>query len=371
MAAATLGLLLLGMVTVFYDTLVVLRLGAGYDFSAFWSASHLLLAGQGENIYRLDAIYEVAKANNPDIPGVYPWFYPPSFLPIVLPLSLLPFIPSLIVWNLIGIAFLAIVCWRLLPTETAVWGVLSTPLLLWTVWIGQSSLLWAAFFGLFALLFDRRPFLAGVCLGMLSYKPQFGVLIPFALIAGRNWDVFIGAVVSTVVLAVVGTGLCGFDCWLQFRGSLGFTTDLLEDSRFWHWMPSVYASLRLLGAGPAVAIAGHACVAVMCGLFVLSIWWRGAPSRIRIAALAAAALLITPRLFDYDLMLLAIPVVLLVSDALKTQWLRGEREVMFAAWLFPLLATILAIFTKLQLGWLVPLALLLIVWQRWSLYRPG
>jgi len=37
-----------------------------------------------------------------------------------------------------------------------------------------------------AALLDRRPWLAACCIGLLAYKPQFGVLIPVALPGGPD-----------------------------------------------------------------------------------------------------------------------------------------------------------------------------------------
>ena len=53
---------------------------------------------------------------------------------------------------------------------------------------GQNGFLTAALLGGALHLLDRRPWLAGVLIGLLAYKPQFGVLIPIALLASRRWS---------------------------------------------------------------------------------------------------------------------------------------------------------------------------------------
>ena len=53
---------------------------------------------------------------------------------------------------------------------------------------GQNGFLTAALLGGALHLLDRRPWLAGVLFGCLAYKPQFGVLIPFALLAGGTLE---------------------------------------------------------------------------------------------------------------------------------------------------------------------------------------
>ncbi len=45
---------------------------------------------------------------------------------------------------------------------------------------GQNGFLTAALLGGALHWLDRKPWLAGILIGMLAYKPQFGVLIPIA-----------------------------------------------------------------------------------------------------------------------------------------------------------------------------------------------
>ena len=55
---------------------------------------------------------------------------------------------------------------------------LGFPAALWNVTAGQNGFLTAALIGGTLGLLERRPALAGVCLGLLTYKPQFGLLFP-------------------------------------------------------------------------------------------------------------------------------------------------------------------------------------------------
>jgi len=42
-------------------------------------------------------------------------------------------------------------------------------------------------FGASLLLLERRPVLAGCFIGLLSFKPQCGLLLPVALLASSQW----------------------------------------------------------------------------------------------------------------------------------------------------------------------------------------
>src|SRR5712691_2597703 len=52
----------------------------------------------------------------------------------------------------------------------------------------------------------RRPFVAGLVIGCLAYKPQLGIVLGVALLASRQWRVLIGA-------ATTGIGQLGV-AWL-------------------------------------------------------------------------------------------------------------------------------------------------------------
>jgi hypothetical protein len=74
--------------------------------------------------------------------------------------------------------------------------------------VGQNGFLTAALIGGTLYLIPVRPILAGVCLGLLTYKPQYGLLFPIVLIAASQWTVFFTA-------AVVAVGMA-FASWLAF-----------------------------------------------------------------------------------------------------------------------------------------------------------
>ena len=61
-----------------------------------------------------------------------------------------------------------------------------------------------------------REWLAGLVIGLLTIKPQLGVLIPLALIAGRYWRAIAGAVLSSALLAALAYALFGIETWRAF-----------------------------------------------------------------------------------------------------------------------------------------------------------
>ncbi len=305
------------------------------------------------------------------VPGapVRPWFYPPSAYPLVLPLAGLPYLVAFVLWNALSLLLLAIVVWKIVPMQHTIWVLLSTPLLLRVLGTGQNSLISASLLGLFVLLLERRPILAGICLGLLSYKPQLGPLIVLAVIAGGEWKVFWSAAATTAALAVLGTGICGFQCWPAFVDTLSYATFVMHQPGYRPWQPTVFSALREFGVEKTIALVAHFAVAGATGMAVLLLWWRRASVSLRVAALLAGIALSSPFFAVYDLMILVPAVALLIREGLAHGWRSGEREVLFFSWLFPLPFVYVAAFTSVQLGVLVPMALLLVTVRR-ALFNP-
>src|SRR5207253_3161635 len=69
--------------------------------------------------------------------------------------------------------------------------------------------------GLLALL-PTRPVLSGICLGLLSYKPQYGLLFPLVLVAASQWRVFFTAAAVAAVMAVASWLAFGSESWQAF-----------------------------------------------------------------------------------------------------------------------------------------------------------
>ncbi|KAF7963376.1 hypothetical protein AWV80_10325 [Cupriavidus sp. UYMU48A] len=87
------------------------------------------------------------------------------------------------------------------------------------------------------------------------------------------------------------------------------------------------------------------------GIVVLVKVWQGQASmELRWAAVAAATLLITPYLWFYDLTWLGIAIAAMTVDCVRRGWMKGERELLSAAWLLPFLLGINKWFWCLRSG---------------------
>jgi hypothetical protein len=203
------------------------------DFVAVVAAGQLARDGNAAAAYDwpIHKRAEVAVIGH-DFDDYYGWHYPPTFLFFAAALASLPFVAAALS-SLIATLAAYVAAMACLLGRTGIFVALGFPAALWKVTAGQNGFLTAALIGGTLGLLERRPALAGVCLGLLTYKPQFGLLFPLVLIADRRWR-------TIAVAAAVAAGLAALS-WFAF-GSASWDA-------FVHWLP--ITSHEILGAGRA------------------------------------------------------------------------------------------------------------------------
>jgi hypothetical protein len=235
---------------------------------------------------------------------------------------------------------------------------------------GQTSWLLAALLGTGVVMVRRQPLLAGFGLGLATVKPQFGLLVPLALLASREWKVVVVAAVTALTLGGLSALAFGPDLWADWLGASARAQAALADGAVgFGKMMSPFAALRLLGVPVIAAYVVQGLVAaVPAVLVVLFGWTRG--WRPGLAALVlAGAPLATPFVLDYDMVLLAFPMLWLVGEGLRKEFLSYEKLVLLLTFVAPAFARPLALNLSVPIMPLVLLAFLAIVWRRATL-RP-
>jgi len=335
-----------------------LRRPLGTDFSQVWAAGVSVLAGHPEQPFD-PALHAAAQRAlfAPDTP-FYGWHYPPYFLAVAAVLALLPYVPALLAWQAASFAGYLLVMRRILPHPLTLLLAAAFPAVLVNLGHGHNGFLTAGLLGGGLLVLQRRPVLAGVLLGLLAYKPQFGIVIPVALIAGQRWAATASAA-ATVVLMTLGTLLAfGAGTWRAFQSSLPFTrTVVLEaGATGWEKIQSAFSAARALGAGVGTAYAIQG--ALTAGVVLALAWlWRGpADQRLKSAALIVGALLSTPYVLDYDMVVLAPALAFAVSWELERGFRPWMASLLAAVWIVPVLTRSVAAFTLVPLGLVAMLA---------------
>lgn len=309
-------------------------LGIPTDFINVWAAGRLVLDGLPALAYDWDVQKQVEVATlGQDFVGYFAWHYPPPFLFVATVLAMLPYPVAFISWVSFSVLPYLAVMRAIVGRNFGVVLALAAPMAFINTLVGQNGFLTAALIGGTLYLIPIRPVLAGVCLGLLTYKPQYGLLFPIVLIAAAHWRVFVSAGVTAVVVASASWLAFGTESWLAFfhwmpKFSQAFLT---EGKATWWKLQSIFSLVRYFGGTEQLAWAFQwvltAAVAV-----VLAVMWRSRlPYTWKAAALAAGTLLTTPYLFMYDMMVLAIPVAFLVRVGLKTGFRRHELPALGAA----------------------------------------
>jgi glycosyl transferase family 87 len=308
----------------------------GRDFLNIWMYGRAALAPDPGRFYDVATYnHELAAMLGSGYPGQN-WPNPPSFFLISLPFGALSFYPALLGWLALGIALFVAAARR----DVADWRVLTpvvfSPAAMFCLISGQSSFLSAAALIMIFVWLDRRPILAGVLIGLLTVKPQLGLLFPFMLVAAGRWRVFGAAAVTALALIALTSVLLGPEVWVNFvTKSLPNQRAVLSDPNVvtapFH--ATVFMNLRGLGASYDLGIAIQGIFAVFA---VGAVMWAfrfagdGDARELRALFLACAACT-SPYLGIYDLLPLTFAAVVLLGSGRLDQ--AGRRLVQLIFWL--------------------------------------
>jgi arabinofuranan 3-O-arabinosyltransferase len=302
-------------------------LGIPVDFVNVWAAGRLVLDGHPSLAYDWDIQKKIEVAIlGQDFIGNFAWHYPPPFLFVASLLARFSYATAFITWVLVSLVPYLVVIRAIVGRSVGWMLALCVPMLLNNVLVGQNGFLTAALIGGTLYLIPVRPVLAGICLGLLSYKPQYGLLFPLVLIAASQWTVFFSAGVTAVLMALLSWLAFGTESWQAFFHWMPMFSQafLVEGKAPWWKLQSVFAMIRYLGGGEQLAWIFQWIMSATVAV-VLTLMWRSRISySLKAAALATGTLLITPYLFLYDMMVLAIPVAFLVRIGLRSGFRRYE-----------------------------------------------
>ena len=295
--------------------------GIPTDFVNVWAAGRLALEGHPAQAWDWDIQRQVELALlRQDFPGYFAWHYPPPFLFVASLLAQLPCSVAFVAW--VSVSFLPYLAMMraIVGRSFGLMLAIGFPMVFNNTLVGQNGFLTAALIGGTLYLMPARPILAGICLGLLSYKPQYGLLFPIVLIAASQWTVFFTAGIVAVGVAFASWLAFGTESWQAFFHWMPMFSQafLTEGKATWWKLQSLFSMVRYLGGTEQMAWAFQwvltAAVAV-----VLALMWRSRVSySVKAAALAIGTLLTTPYLFMYDMMVLAVPVAFLMRIGLKS-----------------------------------------------------
>jgi alpha-1,2-mannosyltransferase len=339
----------------------------GTDFSNVYAAGTLVLEGQPAAPFDPPQQHARQKQMFGDATPFFGWHYPPLFLFLAAALALLPYVPALVVWQGVTLALYLLsihaILSAYLPDKRAsgwMWLLLALayPAVFVNLGHGHNGFLTAALIGTALLLLDRRPLLSGMLIGLVAYKPQFGLLLPLVLVATGRWRAFAAAAATVAALVLVTTIAFGPEVWRAFLESTRFTRVVVLEAgdTGWHKIQSVFSWVRMWGGSVPLAYAVQGAVLVALAAALVVLWRSTAAYPLKAAALIIALVLATPYSLDYDLMVLAPAIAFLAADGWKRGFQSYEKTALAFLWFVPLIARTAA------LGALLPLTVPAALW---------
>ncbi|HEX4407666.1 MAG TPA: glycosyltransferase family 87 protein [Xanthobacteraceae bacterium] len=297
------------------------------DFVNVVAAGQLARDGKAASAYDWPTHKEAeVEAIGHDFENYYGWHYPPTFLFVAVVLAGLPYLAAMLVSLGASFAAYAAALGTILDRRTGFFVAIGFPAALWNITAGQNGFLTAALIGGTLGLLEKRPALAGICLGLLTYKPQFGLLFPLVLIADRRWLTIIVAAAVAAALGALSWLVFGTASWQAFVHWMPITSRVVldEGGADWSRLQSLFGFVRAHGGSETLAwvIQGFGSVTVALG--VVWLWWRRAAFDLKAAALAAATLFVTPYLYMYDVVVLGVAVAFLLRYALAHGFTASE-----------------------------------------------
>jgi hypothetical protein len=332
----------------------------GTDFSNVYAAGELTWQGKPADAYSpaLQHAAEKATFGGREVP-FFGWHYPPFFFVVAFLVAALPYAWGLALWLIASFAAYLAIIRAILPRPETLLIASAFPAVFVNIGHGQNGFLTAALLGGALHLLDRRPWLAGILIGLLAYKPQFGVMIPLALLAGQRWSTVLAAIATVAALVAVSFATLGGSVWHAFADSMNFTqTVVLEQGGTgWEKIQSAFSAARNWGADVRTAYAIQGALGLTLATTLAWLWHSDAAFELKASALATASLLATPYVLDYDLVVLAISIAFLARHGFKCGFRDYEISVLAAAFIVPLISRGLAGASGIPSGLIVMLAL--------------
>lgn len=288
------------------------------DFRVFYETANRLAANSPVYVYSDDA-YQ-------------PYLYPPYFLFLLYPLSLLGYYAAAALWFIPQLVFYIGAMRKACGTVP----LLILPFVIVTLVAGQNGLLTSALFILGFALLDKKPVIAGIVLALISFKPQLIIFVPVILIARGSWKAMLGFFAMLALLVALSVMSYGFAIWGDFMQMLAHQAEVVKafPEKMQTGMASVYIGMRMSGAGHIVSLLGHALVAVAAMVYLFRLFRQNKPEAELVFFIML--FLASPYVMVYDLALMAVPLYFVMKE--KTQFAAGRITLLLGCFM-PLVGT--------------------------------
>ena len=295
----------------------------GRDFVNTWVGGELALTRAPQTHFGVDA-YNALLAEK--FGGRYPlhiWSYPPHLLLLTWPFSVMPYLPAYFLYCAAGlIVYLAVVADGQRRANHLVLLTLA-PAVTVNIWCGQNGFWTTALLVGGLIQLDRRPLFAGVLFGVLSIKPQLGVLLPLMLVLTARWRTIIAAAMTIAVLLMLTTLAFGPTVWTAYVNDampVQARVFLRDYENFMTHMPTVFMNARVAGLSLPAAASLQALLSLASVIAVAWTFRRGRDTDLSNALLVTATFLATPYAFNYDMVVFGWVIIKLMDRSDNNTW---------------------------------------------------
>jgi hypothetical protein len=301
------------------------------DFGAFFTGGAMVKSGRGAELYDFSAQRSVQDEYLGEGRDYWqPYLNPPALAMALAPTTGLGYVAS---FRIFAAALSLILGSALLFLKGATPGInrtrLSTvtallltmgflPVALTTFGGQNTALTLGLLCGIYAAVRLKHPVVAGVLLGVLTYKPQFVLIVGVVFLLQRQFATVAVAALVGLLHYGLGAGVSGVGWPLDYLAALAEHGPLeTAQNGVWHFsLPAVVGRLFPGWGGAAVTTAGMVGI---LGLLVgagrrLSVDSPGYPAFF--GMVVAGTMLLTPHLQYYEVGILALPALLGVETIL-------------------------------------------------------
>jgi len=342
------------------------------DFACFWISGTQALHGQASSIYDPVEFEKIQVAvvglDHPKYLYYTNWAYPPIFFFVLAPLAMLPYPIALLTWELATLSGCVAVIYLIVRRSAVIPVVLASPYTALNLICGQTGLFRASLFGAALLLLKRRPVVAGVFAGCLAFKPQFGVLLPLAFVAAKEWRAFTSAVITLALLTAASIVAFGAVAWEQYPAQLFaqtgdfVTAETPKEPMGWGDFQTIYGLIRVFHGSAFLAWFVQMLATLGAAIIVWLVWRSTMRYSLKAATLSTAAFIATPYGWGYDMAALAVPTAFLAADQIRHGSSKQELSTMIL--LFAACYMVFILFGSRPLGPVVEIALLRLILSR-------
>ncbi len=262
--------------------------------------------------------------------------YPPVILPLAAAPSSVPLVAG---YYGFCVAVTGLSFWLFRQAGISRWCILvglSGPAALWNLYLGQLGVLCGALLVAGLAWVGARPGRAGGMLGLLCIKPQYGLLVPVVVCAGRYWRAMLAGGAAVLAMVALSLWCGGTEVWTAYLGPgrVAMSTLLAQNFGGFQVMgSSVFWMLRSFGASVGAAYAGQGVVSVWAALGCWVMWRGPAMEPVqRLAMTVFLTLLASPYGFTDDLSVYS--VMLAVLARRETAWRNAALAVLWVALAF-------------------------------------